>query len=212
MSIDFSLIRRLNEQAGLSEGAVPADPLALLRTWLANAREAGVYLSNAMVVSTVGKDGTPSSRAVLLKDVGDGGLTFFTNYESRKAREISENPRVACLVLWPELGRQVRITGRATRISEAESDAYFATRERGSRLEAWASPQSATLPDRERLLELFEEAERRFPGEVPRPPHWGGFRVAPGSVEFWQGRQHRMHDRLLYTREGARYRIERLAP
>jgi len=212
MSIDFSSIRRLNQETGLSEDAVPGDPIPLLQAWLSEAREAGVYLPNAMVVSTVGKDGRPSSRAVLLKDVGDDGLTFFTNYESRKAREIGDNPQVACLLLWPDLGRQVRVTGRASRIPAAESDRYFATRERGSRLEAWASPQSAPLPNRQRLVELFEEAERRFPGEVPRPPHWGGYRVVLETAEFWQGRQHRMHDRLLYTREGRRYRLERLSP
>lgn len=212
MPIDFSLIRRLNEEAGLVEHSVPVEPVALLRRWLSDAREAGVYLSNAMVVSTVGQGGAPSSRAVLLKDVDENGLTFYTNYESRKAREIDANPQVACLLLWPDLARQIRVTGVATKVSDEESDRYFATRERGSRLEAWASPQSEPLQDRQRLVDLFEEAGRRFPGEVPRPPHWGGFRVAVDSVEFWQGRQHRMHDRLLYSRQGGAYRLERLSP
>lgn len=212
MPIDFSLIRRLNEEAGLFEHSVPGEPIALLRKWLSEAREAGVYLSNAMVVSTVGKDGEPSSRAVLLKDVDGDGLTFYTNYESRKAREISGNPRVACLLLWPDLARQIRVTGVATKVSDEESDRYFATRERGSKLEAWASPQSEPLRDRQHLVDLFEQAGRRFSGEVPRPPHWGGFRVTADSVEFWQGRQHRMHDRLLYTRQAGAYRLERLSP
>lgn len=186
----------------------------MIRAWLAQATGAGIYLANAMVVATVGDDGAPSSRTVLLKDVDEHGLVFFTSYESRKGRELAREPRAACLLVWPGLARQIRVNGTAARVSDTESDRYFATRERGARIEAWASRQSATIPDRRSLEASFRECERKFgEGEVPRPPNWGGYRVSLETVEFWQGRPDRMHDRLLYERGAdGRWQVSRLAP
>lgn len=207
-------LRHRFQQAGLSESDAPGDPASLLRAWLAEATSAGIYLANAMVVATVDASGTPSSRTVLLKDADASGLVFYTNYRSRKGRAISANSRVACLLVWPDLARQVRISGVASVVSAKESDRYFATRERGAQIEAWASEQSATVPGREALEQRFREFERRFgAGPVPRPAHWGGYRVSLDAVEFWQGRPDRMHDRLLYERDATgAWSITRLAP
>jgi pyridoxamine 5'-phosphate oxidase len=150
---------------------------------------------------------------VLLKDADERGFTVFTNLESRKAVELDANPRAALLFLWPALGRQVRIEGRAERVPPGEAEAYFRTRPRGSRIGAWASPQSRVIADREELERLVEDADTRFPGDdVPLPPHWGGYRVVPETVEFWQHRESRLHDRLRYRREGGAWVVERLAP
>jgi pyridoxamine 5'-phosphate oxidase len=166
-----------------------------------------------MVVATVGGDGSPSSRTVLLKDVSERGLVFYTNYRSRKGREIQANPLVACLLVWPVLARQIRVSGHAIQTAGEESDRYFATRERGAQIEAWASDQSSVIPGREVLEENFRRYEQKFAGGmVPRPPHWGGYLVSLDAVEFWQGRPNRLHDRLLYERDGGRWRITRLFP
>jgi pyridoxamine 5'-phosphate oxidase len=165
-----------------------------------------------MTLATVGADGAPSARVVLLKGIEGGGFTFYTNYRSRKAREL-ETRGTACLVfMWSALERQVRIDGRIERVSAAESDAYYASRPLGARLSAWASPQSEKVASRAVLETAMEEVRRRHGGAPPRPPHWGGYRVLPSEFEFWQGRADRLHDRLVYTREGGEWRIARLAP
>ncbi len=200
----------------LTESEVPADPLSLFQAWLADAfaaKETGALPEpTAMVVSTVDGD-RPSSRTVLLKDADASGFVFFTNYESRKGRELADNPAVALLFGWYALQRQVRVEGSASRVDRAESEAYFATRPRGSQLGAWASAQSSEVPSAETLTASYRVAEERFgDGEVPCPPHWGGFRVAPETIEFWQGQPSRMHDRLLYRRAAENWTLTRLAP
>jgi pyridoxamine 5'-phosphate oxidase len=200
----------------LTESEVPADPLSLFQAWLADAfaaKETGALPEpTAMVVSTVDGD-RPSSRTVLLKDADASGFVFFTNYESRKGRELADNPAVALLFGWYALQRQVRVEGSASRVDRAESEAYFATRPRGSQLGAWASAQSSEIPSAETLTASYRVAEERFgDGEVRCPPHWGGFRVAPETIEFWQGQPSRMHDRLLYRRAAENWTLTRLAP
>ena len=199
---------------GLDESDAGPDPLVLLRRWIDDAIAAGLYDPTAMVVSTVEADGSPSSRMVLCKGLDGRGLVFYTNYESAKARALAHEPRVALLFPWHPLQRQVRLTGPTSTVSEEESDAYFAARPRASQLGAVASPQSRPVASRADLEELYAAAERRHSGRgVERPAHWGGYRVTPESIEFWQGRTGRLHDRLRYDRdEGDRWRITRLAP
>lgn len=189
---------------GIPEAAEDADPIELFRSWFDAAREAGILLPEAAALATASPDGEPSVRMVLLKGVDERGFVFFTNYESRKARELDANPRAALCFHWAVLQRQVRVSGAVARVTAEESAAYFATRPRGSQIGAWASRQSARLGSREELERRVREAERRFAaGDVPLPPFWGGYRLAPASLEFWQGRADRLHDRLLFTREGA---------
>jgi pyridoxamine 5'-phosphate oxidase len=198
---------------GLSEVDAGADPIALFDRWFAEARAAGLPQPEAMALATTDPDGQPSARMVLLKDFSPAGFTFYTNYDGRKSRELDENPRACLLFFWSAHERQVRIEGRAARVSAAESEAYFRTRPRDSRIGAWASPQSEVIPDRATLERSFAEACARFgDGEVPCPPHWGGFRVEPEVIEFWQGRPSRLHDRLAFCRRGDRWTVERLAP
>lgn len=180
--------------------------------WMREAVDAKLPLPNAMTLATVGEDGAPDARVVLLKGLEHGGFTFFTNYRSRKARQL-EARAAACLVFqWSELERQVRIDGSVEKVSAAESDEYFASRPLGARLSAWASPQSEAVSSRAALEKLLEEARARYGEQPPRPPHWGGYRVTPQRLEFWQGRPDRLHDRLLYARADGGWRIERLAP
>lgn len=189
------------------------DPIEQFRGWLADAEAAGVPLPNAMAVATADADGRPSVRHVLLRGVdAEHGFEFFTNYGSRKARQVEENPHAGLVFLWKELDRQVNITGTVRRSPEEASDAYFAQRPRDAQLGAWASRQSAVLSGREELEAELAAVAARFPGEVPRPPHWGGYLVHPDTIEFWQGRRHRLHDRFRYTRATGGWRIERLAP
>jgi pyridoxamine 5'-phosphate oxidase len=199
--------------AGFSEHDVAADPVEQFRRWFAEAGEAGERLPETVVLATATADGVPSARAVLLKGVDERGFVVFTNHESRKGRELDANPHAALVFLWPSLGRQVRVEGTVERAARDEVDEYFATRPRGSQLGAWASPQSSVIPDREALDALVAAAEERFADvEMTAPPFWGGYRIRPEAVEFWQHQDDRLHDRLRYRRSGGGWTVERLAP
>jgi pyridoxamine 5'-phosphate oxidase len=209
-------MRRSYERGGLEEADLAPTWSAMLERWLADAEAGGIGEPNAMVVATADADGRPSVRTVLLKGLDEHGLTFFTNYESAKGHDLAVNPMASVLFPWIDLQRQVRLTGPVRRLDAAGSDAYFASRPYGSRIGAAASPQSEVIPDRA-TLEAAEAALRARhpdpPGDVPRPEHWGGYVVEPDTVEFWQGRANRLHDRLRYRRtaDGA-WVTERLAP
>jgi len=196
----------------LSETQVPANPLELFHLWFDQAVKANCPEPNSMALATADLSGNPSVRIVLLKGASDQGFTFFTNYESQKGRELANRPAAALLFHWHELERQVRIKGSVTKVDPAESDAYFHSRPPASRIGAWASPQSNEIPSRE----FLEEAEKRFLSEhgdnPPRPDHWGGYRLSPTEIEFWQGRPSRLHDRIQYKLQDQAWRIARLAP
>jgi pyridoxamine 5'-phosphate oxidase len=209
---DIAALRREYADLGLAEGDLAADPVTMFGRWFDEAREAGLYEPNAMVVATVSPEGQPSSRMVLLKGFSDEGFVFFTNLRSRKGEELTTEPRCALLFPWHPLERQVRIEGAAEVLSPAEVTAYFASRPRGSRLGAHASHQSRVVGSRADLDAAYAEAEQAYPDEVPVPEEWGGYRVRPEVVEFWQGRPGRMHDRMVYRRAGGGWRTERLAP
>ena len=204
-------------RAALDESDVDPDPFRQFARWFDEAVAVEVPEPNAMTLATVDSAGGPSARIVLLKAVDGRGLTFYTNYQSRKARELGTGSRAAILFFWPELQRQVRIEGAIEKVDAATADAYWISRPRLSRIGAWASPQSEPLPDRAALEARFAQADARYPDEsVPRPPHWGGYRLVPDAFEFWQGRASRLHDRLIYQRddqrEDASWHIGRLAP
>ncbi|MBY0460614.1 MAG: pyridoxamine 5'-phosphate oxidase [Gemmataceae bacterium] len=206
-------LRKEYSAGGLTEEDAGTDPFALFHRWFADALGADLIDPNAMILATVGPDGQPSARVVLLKALDDRGFTFFTNYDSRKGREVEANPRVSLVFLWHPLERQVRVEGTIEKVSAAESDEYYAKRPLGSRLGAWASPQSAVIAGREVLEKAHADLMARFPdGEPPRPPNWGGYRVLPQAIEFWQGRRSRLHDRILFTRDGDGWKLARLAP
>jgi pyridoxamine 5'-phosphate oxidase len=215
MTMDPTLaaMRRDYAAAGLAEEDALADPIAQFQRWFDDARRAEVHEPNAMTLATVDAAGQPAARVVLLKGVDRRGLAFFTNRDSRKARELFANPRAALVFWWGPLQRQVRFEGTIEDVDAAEADAYFASRPRGSQLAAWASAQSTVIADRAALeAEERRHRERFGEAEVPRPPFWGGYRLVPHRVEFWHGRQNRLHDRLRYTRTADGWRIERLAP
>ncbi|MFE7750385.1 pyridoxamine 5'-phosphate oxidase [Streptomyces sp. NPDC057428] len=198
-----------------TEKDLAADPMDQFAHWFSEvARGGGLHEPNAMVVSTATPDGRPSSRTVLLKQYDGRGFVFFTNYGSRKGRELTANPYVSLLFPWHPLARQVVVTGTAARVGREETVAYFRTRPHGSQLGAWASEQSSVIGSRQELVERYDELAARYPeGEkVPAPPQWGGFRVVPDAIEFWQGHTNRLHDRLRYVREDAGWRVERLSP
>jgi pyridoxamine 5'-phosphate oxidase len=205
-------LRQEYMRAGLSEADAQRDPLRQFELWFKDALDAGLALANAMTLATADAAGAPSARVVLLKGIEDGAFVFYTNYASRKARELAAR-RAACLVfLWAELERQVRIEGTVQKAAEAVSDRYFDSRPLGARLSAWASEQSERVPSRAFLEARLLEMKRRFGETPPRPPHWGGFRLVPQAIEFWQGRADRLHDRLLYVKSPAGWTLERLAP
>jgi pyridoxamine 5'-phosphate oxidase len=213
MPISVADLRREYARARLDEKDASHDPIVEFSRWFAQAQEAQVAEPNAMTLATATSTGMPSARLVLLKGFDERGFVFFTDYRSRKGQELEENPQAALVFYWGELERQVRITGPVERTSAEESEAYYRTRPLGSRLGAWVSHQSLVIPSRAQLEYGLEEVQARFPDEnVPLPPYWGGYRVRPEVIEFWQGRESRLHDRIRYVRDGERWRIERLSP
>ena len=213
MPISVADLRREYARARLDEANVSRDPITEFARWFEEAVKAEVQEPNAMTLATAGPDGTPSARIVLLKGFDQRGFVFFTDFRSQKGRQLERNARAALVFYWPELERQIRITGATATVGREESEAYFRSRPRGSRISAWVSHQSQVIENRKQLEDRVPEVELKYPGdEVPLPPYWGGFRVTPSSVEFWQGRTSRLHDRIRYLRDGERWRIERLSP
>ena len=211
--LDLASLRRTYALSSLDEGAVDADPIHQFERWFADAVSAEALEPNAMTLATASRDGVPSGRIVLLKGVDARGFVFFTDFRSRKGAELTENPLAALVFLWKEIERQVRVTGAVARVSDADAEAYFRSRPVGSRLGAWASHQSAVIADRAVLEDRLRDVTAQFAdGDVPLPSHWGGFRVVPDEVEFWQGRPDRLHDRLLYRRAEAGWTVARLSP
>jgi len=211
--MNIAELRREYTAAGLREEDLAADPFTQFDRWLRQAVEAGVHEPNAMTLATAGTDGVPSARMVLLKAVDARGFVFFTNLESRKARELSARPAAALVFFWAELERQVRVEGTAEAVSRAEAERYFASRPRGSRLGAWASRQSDRAGSRAELEAQLKRREEEYRDrDIPTPPFWGGFRVVPHTVEFWQGRENRLHDRLVYSGRGSAWSVGRLQP
>lgn len=196
----------------LLEGDLSPDPFEQFARWIDEARAAGIELAEAMTLATASVEGAPSARMVLLKEHGPDGFVFFTGYESRKGRELAENPRAALVFYWHELGRQVRVEGAVERVSREDSEAYFRTRPLGSRLAALASEQSTVLPSRAALDERYDEAAATYGDEPPLPDRWGGYRLRPVAIELWQHRPSRLHDRLRYGLEGTVWTLERLSP
>lgn len=211
---DISKIRKDYTLLALSEADVAADPILQFETWWNEAKQSDILEVNAMTLATVDEEGMPDARTVLLKGFDATGFVFFTNYNSAKSKHLEQQPKSSLLFFWKELERQVRINGVAEKISAAESIAYFDSRPAGSKIGAWASPQSMVVAGSAWLSETFQYYAERFKhGEIPKPPHWGGYRIKPTKIEFWQGRPSRMHDRIVYQQqENKDWKIERLAP
>ncbi|MBE9221342.1 pyridoxamine 5'-phosphate oxidase [Cyanobacterium stanieri LEGE 03274] len=214
MGIDYLPSLRENYlKGGLLEKDILPNPFQQFHLWLEEAINAQQKEPNAMTIATINKDGKPSARIVLLKNLDERGFVFFTNYDSQKGQDLTANPYASLVFWWGELERQVRVEGEVEKITPAESDEYFNVRPQGSKLGAWASPQSQVIPNREVLDNNLKNLEEEYQGKtVPRPNHWGGFRVIPQKIEFWQGRANRLHDRLCYTLKDNQWIIERLAP
>ena len=213
MLLSLADLRREYVQAGLREEDVHKDPLLQFQKWFQQCFDAGVLEPNAGVLATATLAGRPSARTCLLKGVDKRGFTFFTNYKSRKGRELEENPQATFVFPWLALERQVIVSGAVTKLPREESEAYFKVRPRGSRLGAWASHQSAVIPNREELEERLRQLELMYPEDIPLPPNWGGYLLTPDEIEFWQGRANRLHDRLQYVKNAnGEWRIQRLSP
>lgn len=213
MDASVADLRKDYHLEGLRETDVDSDPFQQFQTWFDQALAAKLPEPNAMTLATCTTDGKPSARIVLLKGFDERGFVFYTNYQSQKGQEIADNPQAALVFWWAELERQVRIEGRVEKVSAQESDTYFYSRPLNSRIGAWASEQSRAIANREVLEQRAEELKVKYEEDVPRPPHWGGFRVIPSSIEFWQGRPSRLHDRLRYSRsDNGNWLIERLSP
>ena len=212
MTTDLAALRIEYQKARLDQGDLPGDPIIAFEHWFADAERAQAAEPTAMTLATVGPDGTPSARTVLLKGLDARGFAFFTDFRSRKGLDLDAHPRACLLFFWPELERQVRVTGDVTVVSETEAAAYFKLRPLGSRLGAWASHQSQVIPDRASLEARVAEMRKKFGDDPPLPPHWGGFRVVPDEIEFWQGRESRLHDRLRYRKDETGWVVERLSP
>jgi len=210
--MDIAGLRQEYMRAGLAEADAHADPLAQFERWFNEALAAQLPLANAMTLATAASGGAPDARIVLLKGVDNGGFVFYTNYESRKGRQLAAQPQACLVFFWAPLERQVRIDGTVGKVSSKESDVYFLSRPAGARLSARASAQSSAVTGREVLENAVNEEKSKYGENPPRPPHWGGYRVIPSRMEFWQGRENRLHDRLLYLRDGGSWKIERLAP
>jgi pyridoxamine 5'-phosphate oxidase len=209
----LSAIRKEYHHKGLTESTIARDPFQQLENWLSDAVDAGIQEPNAMILSTLGRNGRPAARVVLLKGLSPEGLVFFTNYHSRKASDLDAHPVAALVFYWGILERQVRVEGKIRFTSAEESDRYFAERPRNSQIGAWASEQSSVIPDRQYLESRFNDFESEFSGRaVDRPPHWGGYRLVPDYFEFWQGAPGRLHDRIVFEREGTGWNMKRLAP
>lgn len=211
--VDLKALRREYASRSLDEATTHDDPLQQFRTWFDEAVRSEILDVNAMALATVSDAGVPSARTVLLKDIDARGLVFFTHYTSPKGRDLASNPQASLLFYWAPLERQVRVTGQVERVDAAESDAYFASRPRESQIAAWAAQQSSELPDRAALETRYAELSAKYEGQsVPRPPDWGGYRVVPNRVEFWQGRPRRLHDRVVYVKNDNGWARARLAP
>ena len=211
--MDIKALRREYASRSLDESTIHADPLQQFRTWFDEAARSEILDVNAMALATVSEAGVPSQRTVLLKDIDERGLVFFTHYTSPKGQDLAANLNAALLFYWAPLERQVRVTGQVERVPAAESDAYFASRPRDSQIAAWAAKQSSELPDRAALETRYDELTKKYEGQdVPRPPDWGGYRVVPSRIEFWQGRPKRLHDRVLYVKNDKGWTRVRLAP
>lgn len=213
MNKNIAEIRKEYALLSLNEDDVEANPFDQFTKWWNEARASEILEVNAMTLATATKDGKPSARIVLLKDYDERGFVFFTNYESHKGKELALNANAALVFFWKEIERQIRIEGITEKIDPAESDAYFLSRPEGSRIGAWASPQSKVIENRSLLEESVVKIKDQFKNSIPRPPHWGGYRVVPELIEFWQGRRNRLHDRILFTKTAhGSWKVERLAP
>jgi pyridoxamine 5'-phosphate oxidase len=210
--MNLASLRQEYMRAGLSESDADRDPMRQFERWFEDALRAKLPLPNAMTLATVSRDGAPAARVVLLKGIERGAFVFYTNYASRKAQELAALPKACLVFMWSDLERQVRVSGSVEKVDAADSDAYFVTRPLGARHSAWASTQSETVASRSVLENAMAEVKARHGDSPPRPPHWGGYRVTPSEIEFWQGRADRLHDRLLYRRADNQWKIERLAP